>query len=137
MSSCLRSLVAVLSAVMLASLEPGCSHMPVKGEPSPDDCARARSQRTAGTVLGMTGVVAVGTGMVLLATNQHHSTGFGVSIDGRDVGGAAAILGGAILTLVGVGIAGAPLTAISRCNAAEGCRSGLIAACNLLDEPRP
>ncbi len=134
MSHRLRSLVAGLSAATLASFGPGCSHMPAKGEPSPDDCAGARSQRTVGTVLGLTGAAALGTGVGLVATTSNPPNSWP---DAKELGGGAAIAVGAVLTLVGVGIAGAPSTAIYRCKAAGDCRSGRIDACNLLKEPPP
>ncbi len=137
MSSRLRALVAGLCCVMLGSFGPGCSHMPARGEPTEDDCAGARSQRTVGTVTALTGGAAMVTGAALIATAPKHSSSLAIEVDGSQVGGLAAILGGVVLVVVGGVIATAPSTAISRCQAADECRSGLIDACNLLNEPRP
>ncbi len=130
MSPRLRSLFACLSAVALGSFGPGCSHMPVKGEPSADDCAGANSQTTVGTVLGLTGVAAIGTGTGLMLAQRG-------SEYGSAVGGAAAVVGGVVLGIVGLSMVGAASKARDRCKAAEECRSGSIDACNLLKEPLP
>ncbi len=122
----LSSSVAVLSCGTLMSLGLGCSHLSVKGQPpTAEDCAGARTQTTVGTVLALTGLASVVTGFVLIATTPEPRSRFiDGQVEGTAVGGFGALVGGALLGVVGSSLVGAAAAAKDQCRPAEACRGG-------------